>query len=442
MATISAVILQANSKADGTWNVSIRIWHNGKPAYLDTAHYVGKNQVKAKSKGSKTLIIKDTFVLDRIAPELKKYRDWITDNAMMIEELNAKEIKEKLLIHDRQNLSNRLSNKRDDINFLEFCDQYLVKLENSAQASSARPLRTVYHSLKDYFNKDYISISEIRYVFLVEYEAYLRTDRVLTRPKKGGGTVEQAQYGLNDAGLHNHMRDLRGLFNKARSFYNDEDFGIIKIAHYPFKKYKVGSAPVTEHRNRSVFEIAKIRDAFVPSGSRTELARDLCMLSFYMLGMNAGDIYELPQFETIGKRYEYNRSKTRNKRKDNAFISIKVLKQAKPLLKKYAGNLQGRYSSKVGLNSAIDHGLKGLSKITGIPNIDFYDIRHSVGTWARRLSGYSKEDVAEALNQTERTVTDIYIAPDWSLIDRIQESIVALMPVYGPHLPMDFHFKT
>lgn len=46
MATVSAIILQANQRTDGTWNVKIRIWHNDKPAYIDTVHYVGKNQVK------------------------------------------------------------------------------------------------------------------------------------------------------------------------------------------------------------------------------------------------------------------------------------------------------------------------------------------------------------------------------------------------------------
>ena len=68
-----------------------------------------------------------------------------------------------------------------------------------------------------------------------------------------------------------------------------------------------------------------------------------------------------------------------------------------------------------------------MSEITGIANIDFYDMRHCVGTWARRKLGYSKDDVAEALNQTDRTVTDTYIAQDWNLIDRIQKNVINLI---------------
>lgn len=225
------------------------------------------------------------------------------------------------------------------------------------------------------------------------------------------------------------MRDLRLLFNEARNQHNDEDLGIMKISHYPFKKYKVGSAPLTLHRDRPIAEIIKIRDVDLPVGSRAEQARDLCMLSFYLLGMNAADIYELPFAENIQDRIEYNRAKTRSKRKDNAFISIKVPTEARPLLIKYAGHLNKRYSTSEGLNHALDEGLKVVSQLTGIPNIDFYDIRHCVGTWARRKCGYSKDDVAEALNQTDRTVTDTYIAQDWSLIDKIQADLIKLLGV-------------
>lgn len=83
MATVSAIILQADPKGDGTYNVKIRVWHNGKPAYIDTVHFVGKNQVKPKSKGSKTLVIKDDFVKDRVGKGnliFSKYRAALAGN--------------------------------------------------------------------------------------------------------------------------------------------------------------------------------------------------------------------------------------------------------------------------------------------------------------------------------------------------------------------------
>lgn len=96
-----------------------------------------------------------------------------------------------------------------------------------------------------------------------------------------------------DSGLHNHMRDLRNLFNAARNKFNDEDRGLIRIKHYPFKKYKVIGAPMTVKRALSVEQIIKIIEFKCSPGSRTELAKEIFLLSFYLCSMNAKDIYEL-----------------------------------------------------------------------------------------------------------------------------------------------------
>jgi len=420
MATVSATILKADQKSDGTWNVKVRIFHNDKPAYIDTVHYVGSKQLGPKSKGSKTLVIKDNFILDRIAPDLKLYRDWISDNENVIKRLSATEVRDRLV-------SVKRGPSKDEIDFLGFCKNFIELKKKSESASSAKTLTTVYNSLVDYFKSDYLPIAEINYNFLKRYELYLTHPRELTRNNHSGLKRTYVQKGVKEAGLHNHMRDLRLLFNEARNEFNDEDLGIIKIAHYPFKKYKVGTAPLTAHRDRTIEEIIKIRDCKLIEGSRSELARDLGMLSLYLLGMNAADLYELPIMTGDEKRINYNRAKTRNKRLDKAFFSVKIIDEARALLRKYAGNLQVRYSSTEGLNSAIDEGLKVLSQKTNILEIDFYDFRHTVGTWLRRKCGFSTDDVAEALNQKTRTVTDIYIGEDWNLIDRMQRDLVALL---------------
>lgn len=420
MATVSAIILKADQKSDGTWNVKIRVWHDKKPAYIDTVHFVTIKQLGKKSKDSKSLVIKDNFILDRIAPDLKEYRDWISNNESYIERSSAKQIRDRLV-------SLKDEDSPEVIDFLAFCKGFIEVKKNTPKASSARTLQTVYNSLVDYFKSDHLPITEINYNFLKKYETYLSSPRELTRKNHSGLVRTYIQKGVAEAGLHNHMRDLRLLFNEARNEFNDEDLGVMKIRHYPFKKYKVHTVPLTEHRDRTIEEVIKIRDCNLPDGSRAELARDLGMLSLYLLGMNAADLYRLPIMDGTEKRIDYNRAKTASKRKDKAYISIKVIDLARPLLLKYAGKLQTRYSTIAGLNTAIDEGLKVLSKITAIPNIDFYDFRHTFGTWARRLCGFSTDDVAEALNQKPRTVTDIYIGVDWSLIDKIQLAVVMLL---------------
>jgi integrase len=225
------------------------------------------------------------------------------------------------------------------------------------------------------------------------------------------------------------MRDLRTLFNGACNMYNNEDLGIYRIKHYPFKRYKVGSAPVTKKRNNTLEEIIKIRDCVTKPGSRAELAKEIYMLSFYLCGMNAVDLYHLTRNNIRNGRIDYNRSKTQSRRKDNAFISIKVIEETRPLLEKYIENLSVRYSTYGVLDTALSQGMKQIRKLTGIAGSTIYWARHTFATVARNTCRISKDDVALALNHVddEHRTTDIYIEKDWGIVDDVQIKVVTLI---------------
>jgi integrase len=222
------------------------------------------------------------------------------------------------------------------------------------------------------------------------------------------------------------MRDLRTLFNAACGKFNNEDLGIHRIKHYPFKKYKVGSAPLTRKRNNTLDDVRMIRDCNTKAGSRAELAKDIYMLSFYLCGMNAVDLYQLTKKDIRNGRIDYNRSKTQSRRKDNAFISIKIIEEAKPLLDKYVDKLSGRYSTYGILDYALSHGMKQLRKLAGIPEVTIYWARHTFATVARNTCRISKDDVALALNHVDNDhrVTDIYIEKDWTIVDEVQSKVI------------------
>jgi hypothetical protein len=50
--------------------------------------------------------------------------------------------------------------------------------------------------------------------------------------------------------------------------------------------------------------------------------------------MNAADLHAC-DYQIIDDRIEYNRSKTKEKRRDRAFTSIKIIPEAEALLNKY-----------------------------------------------------------------------------------------------------------
>ncbi len=408
MATFKAVVQKHHIKDDGTANVKIRLTHNGKVKYIPTSIFVVKQQLNKK------LEIKDPEVIDATHEIIKQYRAIILKLGLKVESMDADELKEYISSYT----------KHSGVDFIPFIDQYIDELIKKGKRDYSRSYVTVRNSLIDFFGERRITTSDITYNFLLKWEAFLRSERTITRMNNKVNRTYVTKP-IGDSGLHNHMRDLRTLFREAQRRFNDDEKGDILIPHYPFNKYRLGSAPVTQHRDLSIEEIKLIRATEVEPNSREELARDLFMLSFYLLGMNAADIYELKI--PIKGRIEYHRAKTKERRKDKALISIKVVPEATPLLKRYIKEIHERYSLKSSLLTAIHKGLKKISERTGIADLDFYSARHSVATIARRNLGFSKDEVSEILNHVRNSTTDIYIAQDWSLHDKVQAGLIELL---------------
>ncbi|PYF68413.1 site-specific integrase [Pedobacter nutrimenti] len=412
MATVSAKVFEHHKKADGTYNVKICVHHNNQRKYIDTVHYVVKKQLTTKMK------IKDIFINDLIDEQLKGYRKVIS------------ELGEKLNFFNAESLKDYLRDKDADVDFIKFCSEHIAQSEKDGKKGTAHNHRVVRNSLVDYFKRDAVSITEINSNMLLSYERYLRSERTLVRPSGQKNITKQTKSkGLADSGLYNHMRDLRTLFNAARNMYNNEDLGIYRVKHYPFKKYKIGSAPLTKKRNNTLEQITTIRDCVTTPNSRAEMAKELYMLSFYLCGMNAVDFYHLTKGNIRNGRIDYNRSKTVDQRKDDAFISIKIIDEARPLLEKYLEKLSVRYINSNGLNKALAMGMKQLRKITGLEKLTLYWARHSFATIARNSCRMSRDDVAQALNHvdSEHTTTDIYIEKDWRIVDEVQIKVVSLL---------------
>jgi integrase len=411
MATVAAVVYDHHKKQDGTYNVKIRIFHKDEKKFIDTSHYVSDRQLDAKLK------IKDKFLNKIIEKTLDDYREAISA------------LEAKLEFFTCEALRDYLRDKDSDIDFIKFCTDHIEQLKNDNRTGTSNTFRTVRNSLMDYFKRDSLSITEINSHMLVYYEGFLRNERIMKRINQLGKEVETREKGLSQSGLHNHMRDLRTLFNAACNKYNNEDLGLYRIKHYPFKKYKVGSGPITKKRNITIEQVKQIRDCTINPNSRVELARDLFMLSFYLCGMNAVDLYHLRMKNIKNGRVDYNRAKTEGRRKDNAFISIKLIDEAKPLLTKYIETLSCRYKTYGGLDTALSKGMEQLRKITDIADITFYWARHTFANTARNACRMSKDDVALALNHIDdgHRTTDIYIAKDWKIVDEVQSKVIAML---------------
>ncbi len=400
MATITPKILKKNKKQDGTWNVVYRLTHNRKSRYIKTIHYVTQDSIV----GDDDLHI--DYVIDFLADEIKKYRRKISDISD-IELLDVEDVKSILV------------DEKKDVDFIAFIQQHITKLKDQGRDKTAKPFGTVYNSLRDYVSGP-LYCSKVTSKFLEEYEKYLRTPKELVRQQGSVKAIRKTS--VTDKGLHNHMAAFRTLFNEAKKYYNDEDTGKIVIKNNPFFKYKIIQKKNKKHKNLSIDQIRIIRDA--KTHSRIEkLAKAMFMLSFYLCGMNTVDIFNYWQLlKHKPDRLTYNRSKTRGKREDDALISILIPDEAKKII----SELDLSTTNIDLLNKDISLGLISLRVRLNIPEMTLLYARHSFATIARNDLNISREDVALALNHVSQDsrITDTYLAPDWSKIDRVQEAVI------------------
>lgn len=411
MATVNAVVYDQFKRDDGTFHVQIKVFHKDVRRFIETNHYVSARQLDGRLK------IKDKHILKSLEETLTDYRKTIGDLSAKLDFFTCDDLKAYLV------------NKDKEVDFIAFCTQHIAYLRKAKRDGTANNHRAVRNSLIDYFKKKVVSITEINSGMLFAYEKWLQTDRPMVRINQLGKEVTTIEKGMQVGGIYSHMRDLRTLFNEARKAYNNEDIGVVKIKHYPFKAYKIGAPPKTKKRNIPAEQVIKIKTCLMKPNSRAELARDLFMLSFYMCGMNAVDFYNLDNYDPQSKRLEYNRSKTSSLRDDGAFISIKILPEARVLLEKYVGKLKNRYSTYNGLDTALSKGMKHLREATGISDITFYWARHTFATIARNKCKLDKDDIAEALNHVDgnHKITDIYIEKDWSIVDKVQAAVMKFL---------------
>lgn len=435
MAKLTPVIIDDEPfQPDGKRNVKIRVGHKSKSSYLKTEIFAGKSDL---GKGD---VIKPQFVIDNLAEQLKKYNTLLKELDWRLDEMSAVDIKQAL-----ENSDKRVEVKAGEVMFLEFCKAHIDGLIKKGKESTAKTLQAAYYGFSDFLNGEDIAASQITSKVLKEFEAYLRSTRVVERMNQGQ-MRKVTLAALGDAGVHNRMRDLRILFNEAKNHYNDEEVGVILIPNNPYSKYKIVDAPETADRDLSVEEILRIRDCevvsqqehdarvasgvpvrWVVSGSRGEMAKDLCMLSLYLCGMNAADLYELAP--TKSARAEYKRKKTRGRRKDNAFISVKIIPECREIYDKWIGELSKRYSHHDYLNAAIREGIKKLSAAADLPGLQFIKMRHAFGSLARNECRIPTGDVGMAMNHKDNSnkVTDIYIRKDWTIVDDVQRKVVDLL---------------
>jgi hypothetical protein len=411
MATFKAVVLSGvnHLKSDNTTNIKIRVTHNQKAEYISTDLYI--NPVNFKNGTASGL--NSAFINMRTTDYIGQYQRRYLKLGDLAERLSAKELKAELL-----------KDHIEQIDFLKFAEDYRKQLIEDKKFGSERAVRGLLTNLRKYRND--IRFSDITAKFLEDFERYLN--------KQG---IHQA--------VETYMSRFRVIFNKGREHYNDEDRGILRIANYPFKKYRVNQVrdknkPRTSAKDNSL-TLAQLKKLieYKPAGKRETLAKNMFLLMFCLIGPNTKDLFTMTKANRTG-RILYNRFKTGKK------FSVKAEPEALTYASLYPGSgkliaAESEYTDYLNFQKALNIGLKSICKnirdaelkengYTDWPvKITTNWSRHTWATIARNDCRISKDDVALCLGHedADNRVTDMYIKYDYSILDEANRKVLDLV---------------
>lgn len=439
MATFKAVVFSTKNhiKKDGTSNIKIRIYHNKESQYIPTQYFINPIYLK-NGEVSGDFIESDLYNYE-IGEIIQNYRK------LTIQIGSARLI--RLSCMDLKNYLEEINKPdTDEIDFVKF---------SKAMIKSAKKDRTAdwYH---DSLNALiwFVALNKVKAKKTRDHDVFKRKLELEIKGIHDGKTIidvkditsslmrdfiEQlkikGQKGvpLENGSISNYIRGISALFGKARLKYNDEDLGIIRIQHNPFGKGKVAIPKYKRKRkNIGISEVTMIRDGNYDT-FRENFGRDIFMIMFYLMGINAHDLYNLKP--PIGGRIEYDRSKTDTDDNQHGFtLSIKIEPELKCLLDKYSPNgflsvIKNRYTDSYNMRKAVNKGLAKICEDKGIRKVTSNWARHTWSSLARNKAGIPKADIDFCLGHVNNDykMADIYIEEDYSIYDEVNRKVLDLI---------------
>lgn len=422
MATFKAEVYKHQKKADGTWNVKIRVTHNRQKKYLSTPIYVKIDDITRSLKLKKNITDKTDKIIDT-------YLNICADLGLRLKNMSMEELIVELEKGNKP--------QSESIDFFKFALEMIESMKKDGKSGTADNYSCAINALKRFVKRDVLFISEINYSFLTDFSKMLTTEKECRNKilEKKGKRI------TSHRALSQYLGNIRHLYNEAKIKYNDEEAGKILIPWSPFAKFKVPAEEKTRKRNLSTEKIRAIiklpyihkqnARKKVVHNCRFNLAKDVFTLSFGLLGMNTADLLNCTIIDN--ERITYFRQKTRSRRSDEAKIIVDIQEEIKELFEKYRDKTGKRvfrfyqmYSSENTFNQAVNKGLKEIGTLLKIDDLEFYAARHSWATIALNVLKINKYIVHEGLNHVdeEMKVTDIYIEKDFKAINEANNMVL------------------
>jgi aspartate ammonia-lyase len=118
MATFKALVSDYKKK-DGTYNIIIRVYHNGQKRYIDTNFFLSNKDL------TKSMKIKNQEYIDALDEMVKKCRNRCNENAARLGSMDVNHVVN--IVEDI--IKGKKSQKGFDLDFIQFGREYTEKLK-------------------------------------------------------------------------------------------------------------------------------------------------------------------------------------------------------------------------------------------------------------------------------------------------------------------------
>lgn len=387
MAAINVFLDSRRPVAGGLYPIKFSIYHNGKQRNIPTGIAIALNQWKdGKIVSHPQRVVWNNLIMRR----LTEFNDALV-------KVSARRVVRLLSCEE---LKNELIKELDPLSAsaINTAPEFLPALTEFANMANTKRTHDIYQetgrSISRYLSEtgaaQPLTFPQITRKWLTEYDRWLQDH--------GNKT--------NARGIH--MRNIRAVFN----FAIKED--LVSLEIYPFKKFQI-KTEATAKRSLTVDAIRRLF-AYESSNRYDRLALDVFKLTFYLIGINIKDLYELKAADYVNGRISYVRSKT------GRLYDIKVLPQAADIIDKYRSDngasllyfrtrhasVKQTYEDYSSLCHVVNDHLHIIAESLGLPRLTTYWARHSWATIAAELE-IPKETIAAALGHGGDSVTDVYI---------------------------------
>ncbi len=382
MASVKIWLDNRRADKDGKYPIKIQIFHNGSNTAISTGIKIPESAwngktVKSRYPNSKNLN-------DDLEAIKVKYKSIIKSLSAdgKIKLMSPADIKTYILKYDDKYYS--------ESTFSNYLNEFI----NTTRINTKTYLYTR-DKINEYTGYKNIRFEDINVSWLNKFDSYL-IDRGL---------------GTNTRGII--FRCMRSVFNRAINL------DIIKLDLYPFRKFKIKVAKRKIKDNLTEIQIVKLIK-YEPKQAGKRIAKDLFLLSFYLLGANPKDIFLMNK--VVNGRIRYNRAKT------DRLYDIKVEKEALEIIKKYEGDkkllyFSEKYKDYDNFYRFVRKRIKMVGEDIGVPNITLYWARYTWATFAADLD-IPKDTIALGLGHGTETVTDGYITYNRNKVDKANRMII------------------